>query len=581
MKYLALAFVLCSAALQAQLPNAYPIFEKDAVHEIKLTFPKEDWYEELVANYDGVRAENPYFPATLEWGNYKFENIGVRFKGNSSYNSSAATKKRPFRLKLNEFVKGQKIDGIGAFNLSNAWGDPSFVREKVYYEMAAALGLKVPRSNFAALYINGEYWGLYVLGEVVNSDFLKNHLGSKEDTGNMYKGNIGASFGYLGEDATAYKSVFEKQTNEEADDWTDLIAFTKLLNDTPTEQLKDKLETVLDVDSVLASLALDNATVNLDSYVGMGQNFNFYRRPSDGKWMWIPWDPSLAFGALSQGQTQQGMVELPLEWSNTGGNRGGGAMPGVPPVNPPNPNPNPNPIPGNPVGGAQQAGRPLATKLWSIPEFKERYRQIYFQLMERTMNPEKVLARMTQLREMIAPWVEKDTRKLVTQEQFNAAMTTPLATTVQTPGTPGTPGAPGGGGFGNAPGLNAMVAGRVEFVYKTLGAEPVGQYGLVSDKNTIELTRKLGTTAPTEKVTLTLNGTGTYSSYAVWGTTESGNWLTIASAGGVIPANGSASFTVTVNGNPAVGTYQGMVKVFNHGAMNGPIEIPVTLTVTP
>jgi hypothetical protein len=32
------------------------------------------------------------------------------------------------------------------------------------------------RANFAALYINDEYRGLYILGEIVNGDFLKNHF---------------------------------------------------------------------------------------------------------------------------------------------------------------------------------------------------------------------------------------------------------------------------------------------------------------------------------------------------------------------------------------------------------------------
>ena len=48
------------------------------------------------------------------------------------------------------------------------------------------------------------------------------------------------------------------------------------------------------MDSFLTPLALDNATVNLDSHVGMAQNYYLYRRPSDQKWVGIVWDPSLA-----------------------------------------------------------------------------------------------------------------------------------------------------------------------------------------------------------------------------------------------------------------------------------------------
>ena len=165
----ALFSLLCGFGAVAQMPPPHPAFDQDAVHEIHLRFPNADWYEVLQANYSGVEADNPYFPASLEWGSYNFENVGVRLKGNSSYNIQG--RKKPFRIKLNEFVKGQKIENMASFSLSNAWNDPSFVREKAYYELAAALGLKAPRSNFAALYINDEYWGLYVLTEVVNGDF--------------------------------------------------------------------------------------------------------------------------------------------------------------------------------------------------------------------------------------------------------------------------------------------------------------------------------------------------------------------------------------------------------------------------
>ena len=231
---------------QAQTPPPHFAWEQDAVHEIRIKFAQADWYQQLVKNYAGTEVSAPYLEASIEWGKYKFEKIGVRFKGNSSY-SAANGQKKPFRLKLNEFVKGQKIQGIGAFNLNNFWSDPSFVRESPYFEMAKAVGLKAPRSNYAALFINDKYWGLYGLGEVVNSDFLQNYFGKNEDTGNLYKANIGATFAYLGEGKAAYKEFWEKQTNEEDDDWTDLIALCRLLNETPTAELRAKMEAVMDV----------------------------------------------------------------------------------------------------------------------------------------------------------------------------------------------------------------------------------------------------------------------------------------------------------------------------------------------
>jgi spore coat protein CotH len=558
--------VLASLTAFAQLPNVYPIFDQDAVHEIKITFPNEDWYDVLVDNYDGVRAENPYFPAALEWGPYKFDNIGVRFKGNSTFTSSAATGKRPFRIKLNEFVKGQKIDGIGSFSLSNAWNDPSFVREKLYYEMAARMGIKAPRSNFAALYINGEYWGLYVFGEVINSDFLKNYFGKGEDTGNLYKGNIGATFAYLGENAISYKTAWEKQTNEEADDWTDLIALCKLIDTTPIEELKDKLEPLMDVDSVLAALALDNATVNLDSYIGMAQNFNIYRRPSDKRWVWIPWDPSLAFGAFS-GQAGGSPLQLALEYIQAG--RTGG-----------------------PEG---TVGRPLATKLWQVPEYKERYRQIYRQLMDKVYFDDHLIDRANQLRDMIRPYVEDDARKLVTQEQFDNAMTAAVSSAPTTgPGGPGVPpggpgmppggpgmppGGPGAGPVGgnsSAPGLTPFLQGRAAWIREALAEEAPSTMALTADQSSIELQQTAGGTAPVATVTLGLDGTSTPANYSVFATTESGGaWLTVTAAGGGVPG----SFKVTVGSKLATGVYNGEIRIHSPGAVNSPLIVPVSLTV--
>jgi spore coat protein H len=206
MKFL-FAFLSLAAALQAQNPPPHFAFTGDKVHEIRLRFAQADYWEQLTRNYQGTEVQAPYLEASLEWGPYKFDSVGVRFKGNSSYRVNGV--KKPFRIKTNEFVKGQKIEGIGAFNLSNGFGDSSLAREAPYYEMARALGLKAPRTNYAALYINDQYWGLYVLGEVVNKDFLQNTFGreKEEDEGNLYKGNIGAVFNYLGEDKAVYKEV--------------------------------------------------------------------------------------------------------------------------------------------------------------------------------------------------------------------------------------------------------------------------------------------------------------------------------------------------------------------------------------
>jgi hypothetical protein len=435
----------------AQAPPVHPLFERDEVHEIRLTFAQQDWYEQLTANYAENEDDVPYIEASFEWRSTRFEKVGIRFKGNSSYRG-ATTQKKPFRIKLNEYTKGQKISGIASLNLSNGWNDPSMVREKIYFEMAAQLGIVAPRSNYAALYINGQYWGLYFLGEVVNSDFLESRW-PQDKNGNLYKSNIGASLEDLGDDKESYRALYEKKTNEDADDFSDLIGLVAAINRSSSEEFLEKVSERIDIDSVLVALALDNATVNLDSYVGMAQNYYIYRR-ADNKFVWIPWDPSLAFGALSQGVSAEQMKTLSLEWTTTQGAGfpgggivvlppGGGFPPGggVPPPG--------GGFVGGPGGGSRSNARPLATKLWAIPSVKARYTELYRQLSDFAFLPESMVTRMNEIRSLIRPWMEQDTQKLSTMEQFENAM----SQDTQFGG-----GAPGGG-FGGPGGQVLVPAG--------------------------------------------------------------------------------------------------------------------------
>jgi len=567
----ALLFLLAALAAAAQNPPPHPAWSGDKVHEIRLRFKQADFWQQLTNNYLGTEEDATYLEGSLEWGSYKFDSVGVRFKGNSSYRVS--TNKKPFRIKTNEFVKGQKIEGIGAFNLSNGFMDASLVREPLYYEMAKALGLKAPRTNYAALYINDQYWGLYLLGEVVNCDFLKNYYGSKEDTGNMYKGNIGAVFNYLGEDKAVYKQVWEKQTNEEADDWADLIELCKIIGETPAAELKAKLEPIMDIDSFLTAIALDNATVNLDSYVGMGQNFNIYRRPSDNKWVWIVWDPSLAFGAFGGGGQGGSSTQLAIEYVQATGGFGGGGG-GVPPGGVPPGGVPPGGVPpgGQPGGGTavNTTGRPLASKLWEIPEYKERYRQIYKSILDRVYDPAQLVARATTMRAMIRPYLLDDPNKLNTLDQFDAAMTS----TATGGGLPGQP----GGGFGGqtGPALQPFIETRVGW----LKSQFVPQMNLPSAALSASANRLTFTTAPgvdpaAQTVEFKYPGVNTPPSYSIYSATQSGgNWLKLNVTSGMLP--GSVSVSVDAK-NLTAGAYEGMLNVHLGGA--APVVIPVSVVV--
>jgi len=207
--------------------------------------------------------------------------VGVRFKGNSSYNHPG--RKKPFRIDFDKFVKDQKIGDISSLSLGNNWGDPSFVREDSFYRLVEAVGIPRPRTNYVALYVNGEYFGVYMGVERISKAFVKSRLGSKEE-GNLFESDqTGGTLQDRGNDKENYRTLYELKTNEDTDDYAGLLRFIAVLNPTPEANFKTEIEKVLDVPSALAYLAVNNFCLNIDSYVGLAHNYYLYERKSDGK----------------------------------------------------------------------------------------------------------------------------------------------------------------------------------------------------------------------------------------------------------------------------------------------------------
>lgn len=74
------------------------------------------------------RTEYPFVHADLALYGQALKDVGVRFKGNSSYRNFPRGSERPLKLDFNRFVKGQKLFGQAQLNLSNNFMDPSQTR---------------------------------------------------------------------------------------------------------------------------------------------------------------------------------------------------------------------------------------------------------------------------------------------------------------------------------------------------------------------------------------------------------------------------------------------------------------------
>lgn len=108
---------------------------------MRLYFDAPNWYDQLRANFD-------------VWGNVDMERVGVRFNGNSSYQTYPGNKKS-FKIKTNEYVKGRRIENIDTLNLNNAFKDPSMQGLSLFF---------TPRPPAQKLWEVPEYCERYLAG---------------------------------------------------------------------------------------------------------------------------------------------------------------------------------------------------------------------------------------------------------------------------------------------------------------------------------------------------------------------------------------------------------------------------------
>ena len=305
----------------ASLPLlAEGFYENDVVNTLKLKFSNDSWDSSLDAIYeqdsDGD-GEYDRLSATAIINDIEYEQVGVRYKGNSSYSTNNA--KNPFNIKL-DYILDQDYEGYGTLKLSNVFKDPSFVRETLAYEIARKY-MAAPEANYMNVYVYSystgtyQYLGLYTNVESIDKTFLADRLHSSEnarfkcnpvDGWNASSQGNGASLEYLGTEASSYYDAYILKTDD-PNHWDDLIDLTYDIKYN-TEYFDD----AVDLDRAIWMLVFNNVIVNLDSYTGPSrQNYYLYKN-DDGRWDTIVWDLNQSFGSFTDtGTTSGGFFPVP------------------------------------------------------------------------------------------------------------------------------------------------------------------------------------------------------------------------------------------------------------------------------
>lgn len=346
----------------ADLDPSQPLtpFPREVV-TVRLTVADADW---MRVRTDPAAGE--WVAADLDFGGLMLPQIAIRTYGGASLDAAveAGTGRFPLRLDLNRLVDGQDLFGKNRFELDNGYADPSRMKVALAFQLFREFGVPAPQTAFVDLWINGQHIGLYTLIESIDADFVRQF---EDNDGDLYRPELPASaLTDLGAAYAPYANSANIERNADTTDHSDFLRLIAAINrGTP-------LAEAIDVDVALRYLAANVALVNLDSYIGEGENYWLYA--DGGIFKIIPWDVNRAFGGESCGCRPADLIGLPIEEPTCGPMR----------------------------------DRPLIGRLLGDPMRLAEYHTLIERFIDVPAHPEVLGATITALANRIRPYVEGD-----------------------------------------------------------------------------------------------------------------------------------------------------------------------------
>jgi len=349
-------------------------FNPEAVVTLSITITDDDW-QDILDN----PTDEEYHQASLTLNGISLDSVAIRTKGGSSLSSvSRSTSDRySFKIDINEYVDGQKFFGLKKFTLQNSFNDPTYMREVIAYDLLEEMGVATPRHSYVNFYVNGELFGLYLMVEVIDGEFVENHFDNAN--GDLYKPDgTGSDLKWIDDDISSYTDI-NLQTNEDS---TDNGAFMNFV-----EQLDQGSTDVIAVDNLLRYMSVSVSLANLDSYHGTLAH-NYYIYEQDGVFDLLPWDFNESFGTFAMG-CRSDVRGLYID---------------------------------EPVSGALD-DRPMVGNVFSDNDNLAIYHDYLWELIDGPLSDEAFSARVNTIADLIREHVENDPSGFYTADQFELNLT--------------------------------------------------------------------------------------------------------------------------------------------------------------
>ncbi len=356
---------------QTAFPDPGEVFRDDVVPRIDIILP-ESSLEELFT--PGNELSDFHHKCTFIFDNGSMrdtvEESGFRLRGNTSRYSA----KKSYKISFNTYAPGRKFHGLEKLNINGEHNDPSVIRSKLCWDMLRELQVPASRSNHVHLYVNGNYFGIYINVEHIDEEFADSRFGN--DEGNLYKCLWPADLDYLGDNPDLYKfqngerRTYDLKTNTEKDDYSDLANFINILNNTPTEDLPCQLEEVFNVDTYLRAMVFDVLSGNWDGPLYNKNNFYLYKNIATDQFEYIPYDLDNTFGI--DWFNKDWATRNIYDWGKHG------------------------------------EARPLYWKIMEVDEYRNRFSYYMNEFLETYFHPEIVFPSIDDIKNNITPYIQND-----------------------------------------------------------------------------------------------------------------------------------------------------------------------------
>lgn len=361
------------------------LYDLAEIKTVELTFEQENYWQLLADNYD---SETPIV-ATIKYDDELIGEVGVRFRGNSSYFMIPDSDKKSFKLDTDFVIEDLKIRGYKNLRFNNAHLDASFMREVLYYKLVSRY-VPLAKANYIRLLINGEDWGLYPNVQHIDKTFLNEWFLSndgalfrakyeEETKSTLWHGE--SALNYLGQDTSLYQNNYLLKSSDIENPWGRLMNACYVLNEINADNYEE-IEQYFNIDNVLWFLAVENIFTDDDSYVNKGKDdYMIYFEAETGLLNVMEYDGNSTFQIRYAPDDSWG-----------------------------------------PFKNVDNPDYPLLNRLLTVQAYRQRYLAHYRTILEKTLNSEAIFPIIDSLDLEISELVKSDPKKLYSYQDYEEAI---------------------------------------------------------------------------------------------------------------------------------------------------------------